>query len=279
MRRSPLALVPSALVLPALVSALVACSPGPGGDPAPSSAPPPRGDLAVLAERVEQRRAELSTAAFHTEGFASDGEATEVRTVVDGSVRHSPGGLSASMVMDVSTGGQPPNRTTLVVVPSGTYVQVAGAPMPEGKKWGHYTPENSGSLAALLRGFGPSATVGAELDYVQPSAALITGTTTERLDDVPVTRYDLVVDPMKMAKVVEDPDIQLQHTQLADYGVAIAASVWVDATSAPLKAEYRFQLDGKVVKQSTTRFRDWGGPVGIAVPNQAEVVPADQLPQ
>ncbi|MDU0289391.1 hypothetical protein [Saccharothrix longispora] len=270
MRRFPFVLIPLAL-------ALVACSSGPGGDPAPSGAPP-RSDLAVLAERIEQRRAELSTATFHTEGFASDGQATEVRNVVDGSVRHSPGGVSASMVMDVATGGRPANRTSLVVVPAGTYVQVAGAPMPEGKKWGYYTAENSGSLDALMRGFGPSATVGAELDYVEPRAALVVGTASEELDGVPVTRHDLVVDPLTMAKVVEDRDIQLQHTQLAEYGVAIAASVWVDGTGAPLKAEYRFELDGEVVKRSTTRFRDWGGPVDIAVPDQAEVVPADRLP-
>lgn len=270
MRRFLLALIPLALV---------ACSTAPSGDPAPSTSSLPKGDLAVLAERIEQRRAELATASFHTEGFASDGQGLEVRNVVDGVVRYSGGGVSASMAMDVSTGGQAPNRTSLVVVPGGTYVQVAGAPMPEGKKWGYYTAENSGELAALMRGFGPSGTVGAELDYLEPRAALIVARGTEELDGVPVTRYELVVDTFKMAKAIEDPDIQLQHTQLAEQGVRIAAVVWVDDTSAPLKVEYRFDLDGKVVKQSTTRFRDWGQPVDVVVPNQAEVVPAEQLPQ
>ncbi|MFD7655722.1 hypothetical protein ACFV4N_17255 [Actinosynnema sp. NPDC059797] len=275
MRRFLLALVPLALV----PLALAACSSAPSGDPAPSTSSLPKGDLAVLAERVGQRRAELSTASFHTEGFASDGEGLDVRNVVDGVVRYSGGSVSASMEMDVSTGGQAPNRTSLVLVPGGTYVRVAGAPMPEGKRWGYYTAENSAGLGALLRGFGPSATVGAELDYLQPRAALIVGQGAEELDGVPAKRYDLVVDTFKMAKTIEDPDIQLQHTQLAEHGVKIAASVWVDDTSAPLKAEYRFELNGKVVKQSTTRFRDWGEPVDVIVPNQAEVVPAEQLPQ
>jgi hypothetical protein len=269
-RRFLLALVPLALV---------ACSTAPSGDPAPSTSELPKGDLAVLAERVEQRRAELSTASFRTEGFASDGQGLEVRNVVDGVVRYSGGGVSASMVMDVSTGGQAPNKTSLVLVPGGTYVRVEGAPMPEGKEWGYYTEGNSAELGALLRGFGPGATVGAELDYLQPRAALIVGRVAEDLDGVPVTRYDLVVDTFKMAKTIEDADIQLQHTQLAEYGVKIAAAVWVDETSAPLKVEYRFDLDGKVVKQSTTRFRDWGGPADVVVPNQAVVVPAEQLPQ
>ncbi|GAA1273463.1 hypothetical protein [Saccharothrix xinjiangensis] len=271
MRRFLLALVPLALV---------ACSTTPsGGDPAPSTSSLPKGDLAVLAERVEQRRAELSTASFHTEGFATDGQGLDVHNVVDGVVRYSGGGVSASMEMDVATGEQAPNRTSLVLVPGGTYVRVAGAPMPEGKRWGYYTAENSVELGALLRGFGPSATVGAELDYLQPRAALIVGQGADDLDGVPVKRYDLVVDTFKMAKTIEDPDIQLQHTQLAEYGVKIAASVWVDDTSAPLKAEYRFDLNGKVVKQSTTRFRDWGDPVDVVVPNQAEVIPAEELPQ
>ncbi|ONI83268.1 hypothetical protein ALI22I_32485 [Saccharothrix sp. ALI-22-I] len=269
MRRFLLALVPLALV---------ACTAAPAGDPAPTTSSLPKGDLAVLAERIEQRRAELGTALFHTEGFASDGQATEVRNVVDGAVRQDADGQAGSMTMDVSTGGQP-KKIALVVVRDGMYVQVEGAPMPEGKKWGFYTAANGGEVSALLRGFGPSATVGAELDYVQPRAALIVNKGTEQLDGVPATRFDLVVDPLKMAKVIENQDIQLQHTQLAEYGVKIAATVWVDDTNAPLKAEYRFELDGKVVKQSTTRFRDWGKPVEITVPDQGEVVPADQLPQ
>ncbi|MFJ6672315.1 hypothetical protein ACIQMJ_14510 [Actinosynnema sp. NPDC091369] len=269
MRRFLLALVPLVLV---------ACSGAPAGDPAPTTSSLPKGDLAVLAERIEQRRAELGTAAFHTEGLASDGQATEVRTVVDGVVRQDGDGVTGSMTMDVSTGGQP-KKIALVLVRDGTYVQVEGAPMPAGKKWGFYPADGGGEVAALLRGFGPSATVGAELDYVQPRAALILGKSAEQLDGVPVTRFDLVVDPVKMAKVIEDKDIQLQHTQLAEYGVTISAAVWVDDTSAPVQAEYRFELDGKVVKRSTTRFRGWGEPVEITVPAQAEVVAADQLPQ
>ncbi|WP_033437590.1 hypothetical protein [Saccharothrix sp. NRRL B-16314] len=269
MRRFLLALVPLALV---------ACTAGPAGDPAPTTSSPPKGDLAVLAEKIGQRRAELGTATFHTEGFASDGQATEVRNVVDGVVRQDADGLTGSMTMDVSTGGQP-KKIALVVVRDGTYVQVEGAPMPAGKKWGFYPTAAGGEVTALLRGFGPSATVGAELDYVQPRAALIVGKRSEQVDGVPATRFDLVVDPLKMAKVIEDQDTQLQHTQLAEYGVKIAASVWVDDTSAPVRVEYRFELDGKVVKQSATRFRDWGEPVRITVPDQGEVVPADQLPQ
>ncbi|WP_367136261.1 hypothetical protein [Saccharothrix sp. HUAS TT1] len=258
--------------------ALVACTSAPG-DPAPTtSSSLPKGDLAVLAERIEQRRAELKTATFHTEGFASDGQATEVRNVVDGAVRQDAGGVTGSMTMAVSTGGEP-KKIALVLVRDGTYVQVEGAPMPEGKKWGYYPAASGGEVSALLRGFGPSATVGAELDYLQPRAALIVGKAAEQLDGVPTTRFDLVVDALKMAKVIEDQDIQLQHTQLAEYGVKISATVWVDDTSAPVQAGYRFELDGEVVKQSTTRFRGWGEPVQITVPEQAEVVPADQLPE
>ncbi len=269
MRRFPLVLIPLVLV---------ACTAGPTGDQAPTASSLPKGDLAVLAERIEQRRVAAGTATFHTEGFASDGQGTEVRNVVDGALRQDADGVTGSMTMDVSTGGQP-KKIALVVVRDGTYVQVEGAPMPAGKKWGFYPSASGGEVSALLRGFGPSATVGAELDYVQPRAALIVGKSSEQVDGVPVTRFDLVVDPLKMAKVIQDQDIQLQHTQLAEYGVTISATVWVDDTSAPVRAEYRFELDGKVVKQSTTRFRGWGEPVEITVPDEAEVVPADQLPQ
>ncbi|RKT57098.1 hypothetical protein [Saccharothrix australiensis] len=272
MRRLPLALIPFALV----ASLLVGCSSG--GAPAPATSSPPKGDLALLAERIDQRRADLKTARFHTESFASDGDATEVRNTVDGTLRQDGEHVAGSMAMQVATGGQT-RRMDVVMVRDGLYVHVDGAPMPEGKKWGLYTGQNSGEVDALLRGFGPGATVGAELDYVQPRAALIVGRGEEQLDGVPTSRYELVVDPMKMAKVIEDPDIQLQHTQLAEYGVTIAAAVWVDNTAAPLKAEYRFELNGKVVKKSTTRFTDWGKPADITTPPAAEVVPADQLPQ
>ncbi|MBW4716639.1 hypothetical protein [Saccharothrix obliqua] len=266
MRRLLLALVPFALV---------ACS---SGEAAAPPTTPPKGDLAVLAEHVEQRRSDLKTARFHTEGFASDGDATEVRSIVDGVLRHDPDGVTAAMRMRVTTGGQTRDMD-LVVARDGLYVHVEGAPMPEGKKWGFYSPQSGGEVDALLRGFGPSGKVGAELDYVQPRAALIANRAGEQLDGVPTTRYELVVDPMKMAKAIEDPDIQLQHTQLAEYGVTIRATAWVDDTSAPLKAEYRFELNGKVVKQSTTRFSGWGEPVDVTAPPAAEVVPADQLPK
>ncbi|MBB5955471.1 hypothetical protein FHS29_002052 [Saccharothrix tamanrassetensis] len=272
MRRFPLVLTSFALV-PVL---LAGCSSGESSAPVTSS--PPKGDLAVVAERIDQRRTELKTARFHTEGFASDGGATEVRNIVDGTLRQDPEGMTGTMAMQMSTGGQA-RKMDMVMARDGLYVHVDGAPMPEGKRWGFYSRQNSGEVGALLRGFGPGATVGAELDYVQPRAALIAGRGEEQLDGVPTTRYELVVDPMKMAKVIEDPDIQLQHTQLAEYGVKIAAAVWVDDTGAPLKAEYRFELDGKVVKQSTTRFTDWGTPIEVTVPTPAEVVPADQLPQ
>ncbi len=268
--------------LPALVSltlasfALVACSSGEVSTPQPSS--PPKGDLAVLAEKIDQRRSELKTAHFHTEGFATDGDATEVRNIIDGSLRQDLEGITGSMAMQMTTAGQT-RRMDMVMTREGLYVHVDGAPMPEGKKWGFYTRQNSGEVTALLRGFGPGATVGAELDYVQPRAALIVNRTEEQLDGTPTTRYDLVVDPMKMAKVIEDPDIQLQHTQLAEYGITIRATAWVDNTGAPHKAEYRFELNGKIVKQSTTRFTDWGKPIDITVPQPAEVIPADQLPR
>ncbi|MFI9009471.1 hypothetical protein ACIGNX_19815 [Actinosynnema sp. NPDC053489] len=270
MRRFPIALVTLLLVVSA-------CTAAPAAEQ-PTTSSPPKGDLAVLAERIAQRRAELGTAAFHTEGFASDGQATKVRNVVDGVVRQGADGVTGAMTMDVSTGGQP-KKIALVLVRDGTYVRVEGAPMPAGKTWGFYPAASGGEVAALLRGFGPSARPGAELDYVQPRAALIVGKSSEQVDGVPTTRFDLVVDALKMAKVVEDQDIQLQHTQLAQYGVRIAATVWVDGTSAPVRAEYRFELDGKVVKQSTTRFRGWGEPVTVTVPQPAEVVPADQLPR
>ncbi|MEU5696893.1 hypothetical protein [Actinosynnema sp. NPDC020468] len=266
------------LLLPLLPLVLVACS---SGTPttAPSESNQPKGDLAVLAERIDQRRAELKTTRFHTVGFASDGDATEVRNTVDGSVRQESSGLTGTMTMDVTTGAQPAKKIDLVLVADGVYVHVDGAPMPEGKKWGYYSRDRSGDLSALLRGFGPGATVGAELDYVQPRAALILDRVDEPVGGTPATRYDLVVDPQKMAKVIQDPDIQLQHTQLAEYGVKIAASVWVDNTGAPLKAEYTFTLNDKVVKQSSSTFEDWGKPIDVPVPAEAETIPAEQLPQ
>ncbi|MFI9815797.1 hypothetical protein [Saccharothrix variisporea] len=268
MRRLLLVLVPFVLV---------ACTTG--TDPAPPTASsPPKGDLAVLAEKIDQRRAELKTARFHTEGFASDGASTEVRSVVDGTVRQEPEGITGTMAMTMTTAGQT-RKMDLVIAREGLYVHVDGAPMPEGKKWGLYTSGNSSEVTALLRGFGPGATVGAELDYVQPRAALIVSKTSEPVDGVAATRYDLVVDPLKMAKVIKDADIQLQHTQLAEHGVAINAVVWVDDAGTPVKAEYRFELDGKVVKQSTTRFTEWGGKFDVPLPPAAEVIPADQLPR
>lgn len=255
---------------------LVACT---GGDPAPPTASSlPKGDLAVLAEKIDQRRSELKTARFHTEGFASDGASTEVRSVVDGTLRQESEGVTGAMAMTMTTAGQT-RKMDLVIAREGLYVHVDGAPMPEGKKWGLYTSGNSTEVTALLRGFGPGATVGAELDYVQPRAALIVSKAAEAVDGVAATRYDLVVDPLKMAKVIKDADIQLQHTQLAEHGVTINAVVWVDDAGTPVRAEYRFELGGKVVKQSTTRFTEWGGEFEVPLPPAAEVVPADQLPR
>lgn len=244
----------------------------------PPSTPAVKGELAVLSERIAERRATLKTAKFHTEGFATDGAGTEVRNTADGVVRQDPSGPVGSFAMNIATPGSS-RKIDLVVLSDGYYAHVDGAPMPAGKTWAKYTPENSGEISALLRGFGPSAMVFSELDYLQPRAALVLRKAEEQLDGVAVTRYDIAVDVVKMAKLIENSDIQLQHTQLAEFGVTISAFAWVDASGTPLKAEYRFEQDGKIVKSSSTRFTDWGAPVNITAPPAAETIPADQLPQ
>jgi hypothetical protein len=256
---------------------LAACGPAESSAPAPST-PAVKGELAVLAERVTARRAELKSAKFHTEGFASDGGGTEVRSTADGVVRQDPDGAVGSFAMNIATGGSA-RKIDLVVLRDGFYAHVDGATMPAGKTWAKYTAQNGGEITSLLRGFGPGSMVGSELDYLQPRAALVLRKAEEQLDGVPVTRYEIAVDTVKMAKLIDDPDIQLQHTQLAQYGVTISAFAWVDATGLPLKAEYRFEQDGKVVKSSSTRFTDWGAPVEIAAPPSAEIIPADQIPK
>ncbi|MCS7480215.1 hypothetical protein ACFFQW_42335 [Umezawaea endophytica] len=237
-----------------------------------------KGELAVLAESIAARRAELRTARFHTDGFASDGAATEVRNTADGVIRQDGGSVFGAFTLNVDTGGAA-RKIDLVVLGDGLYAHLDGAPMPEGKKWARYTAENSAEISGLLRGFGPSAMAGAELDYLEPTAGLVLRKASEQLDGVPVTRYDVAVDTVKIAKLLEDPDIQLQHAQLAEYGVTISAFAWVDATGLPLKAEYRFEQNGKVVKSSTTRFTDWGGAAEITAPPAAETIPAEQLPK
>ncbi|PRY42734.1 hypothetical protein CLV43_104569 [Umezawaea tangerina] len=250
-----------------------------------STPPPPapttsqvKGELAVLAERIAQRRGELRTARFHTDGFASDGASTEVRNTADGAISQTADGVFGAFTMGIDTGGAA-RKIDLVVLKDGLYAHLDGAAMPTGKKWAQYTEANAGEISGLLRGFGPSGMAGAELDYLKPTAALVLRKASEQLDGTPVTRYDIAVDTVKIAKLLDDPDLQLQHTQLAEYGVTISAFAWVDDTGLPLKAEYRFEQNGKVVKSSTTRFTDWGAAVDVAAPPAAETVPADQLPK
>ncbi|GAA3866172.1 hypothetical protein GCM10022243_35220 [Saccharothrix violaceirubra] len=267
-------------LLPALLLlVLTACSSG-DATPAPTTTPSlPKGELAVLVDRITAARATQRTFRFHTESFASDGAATEARTIADGHTREGPDGVGTSLSMTVSAGAGD-QRIDMVLVGDDAYVHMDGAPMPEGKRWAFYDQgQTETGIAALLRGFGPRARPGSELDYAEPRAALVVGRAEEPLDGVPTTRYELVVDPMKMAKVIADPDVQLQHTQLAEHGVTIAATVWVEAGGLPLKVDYRFTLDGKVVKRSTTTFADWGRPVDLTVPSAQETVPADQLPK
>jgi len=239
----------------------------------------PKGELAVLAESIAARRAELKTAKFHTEGFASDGGATEVRNSADGVItQDAGGGVYGAFTLNIDTGGAA-RKIDMVVLKDGLFAHLDGAPMPAGKKWAQYTAANSGEIVGLLRGFGPSGMAGAELDYLKPTAALVLRKGAEQLDGVAVTRYDIAVDAVKIAKLLDDPDLQLQHTQLAEYGVTISAFAWVDASGVPLKAEYRFEQDGKVVKSSTTRFSEWGSAVEVVAPPAGETVPADQLPK
>ncbi|MEO6089923.1 MAG: hypothetical protein ABIQ18_43125 [Umezawaea sp.] len=261
-------------VLPLVL--LAACGSAPPA-PAPTTSQV-KGELAVLAESITARRAELKTAKFHTEGFASDGGTTEVRNTADGVLRQGADGVAGAFTLTIDTGGAS-RKIDLVVLGDARYARLDGAAMPAGKTWAQYTRANGGEIAGLLRGFGPSGMAGAELDYLRPTAALVLRKASEQLDGVPVTRYDIAVDTVKIAKLLDDPDIQLQHAQLAEYGVTITAFAWVDATGLPLKAEYRFEQDGKVVKRSTTRFTEWGSAVDVTAPPAAETVPADQLPK
>jgi hypothetical protein len=254
---------------------LAACGSAPS---VPAPAPSPvKGELAVLAESIAARRAELKTAKFHTEGFASDGGSTEVRNTADGVIRQDGDRVVGAFTMNVDTGGAA-RKIDLVVLKDALYAHLDGAAMPAGKKWAQYSSANGGEISGLLRGFGPSGMAGAELDYLRPTAGLVLRKASEQLDGVAVTRYDVAVDTVKIAKLLDDPDIQLQHAQLAEYGVTISAFVWVDGRGVPLKAEYRFEQDGKVVKSSTTRFGEWGGVVEVVAPPVGETVLADQLP-
>ncbi|MET1071859.1 MAG: hypothetical protein ABWY11_04345 [Umezawaea sp.] len=237
-----------------------------------------KGELAVLAERIAQRRAEVKTAKFHTDGFASDGGATEVRNTADGVISQTSDGVFGAFTLGIDTGGAA-RKIDMVVLKDGLYAHLDGAAMPAGKKWAQYSEANAGEISGLLRGFGPSSMAGAELDYLEPRAGLVLREASEQLDGVPVTRYDVAVDTVKIAKLLDDPDIQLQHAQLAEYGVTITAFAWVDGTGLPLKAEYRFEQNGTVVKSSSTRFTEWGSVVDVAAPPVGETVSADELPK
>ena len=202
-----------------------------------------------------------------------------MRNAADGVIeQQADGGVFGAFTLTVDAGGAA-RKIDMVVLKDGLFAHLDGAPMPAGKKWAEYTAANSGEIVGLLRGFGPSGMAGAELDYLKPTAALVLRKAAEQLDGVAVTRYDIAVDTVKIAKLLDDPDIQLQHAQLAEYGVTISAFAWVDATGLPLKAEYRFEQNGKVVKSSTTRFTEWGTAVDVTAPPAGETVPADQLPK
>lgn len=190
-------------------------------------------------------------------------------TDVEGAWRRDSSGISATITASRVIKSVKRPVIDVVLLPGELYNTTAS-----GERWISITPQDGrDQYYSPLAGFGLASTVGAELDHVRPEAATMAGTAEENLDGVAVTRYDLKVDPAKMAPRIEDPYRRKAHEELAAEKGVITASVWLDGSGLPLKTTYLIPC--KESRGSTTSFSARGKPVEIAAPSADRIVPRD----
>ena len=232
---------------------IAACSTPPPASPQPV-------DVGALASRVTERMREMGTAAYRTEVTWFGESGANVDTEVTGHWRHDAEGISATMRIRRGVGGAFRDLMTAVLVPGKLYTSTAS-----GNGWTVLTDQDDAErYYSPLAGFGLATAVGPELDYLEPKAATVTGTGREDVDGVATTRYDLAVDPARMAPLLRDPYRVRKHDDLAADKATVRASVWLDESGLPVKATCL--LPFKEPRGSTTRFTNWGQPVTINRP-------------
>jgi hypothetical protein len=234
---------------------LTACS----ATPPPSPAAPVV-DLGGLKQRVALRMGQLSTASYRTEVTWFGESGANVDTEVTGQWQSDFTGISATMRVRRGVGGTFRDVISVVLVPGKLFTSTAS-----GDGWTVLTDQDDAErYYSTLAGFGLTTAVGAELDYLEPKAATVTAVVREDVDGVEATRYDLAVDPARMAPLFRDPYRVRRHDELAADKGTVTASVWLDDTDLPVKATSR--LPFKEPRASTTWFTDWGQPVEITAP-------------
>jgi hypothetical protein len=160
------------------------------------------------------------------------------------------------------------------------------------KEWAEFSPEDLGSLGALLGGdttkLAQQNDPSQALDQIQKSGS-ITSSDKTQLDGQPVSHYVLDLDVDKMMDNLPAGMPAEAKSKLEGKHIHIPAELWLNADQLPVQETMDMSAMMKPLVPSgsasslgamkmTMKYRDWGVPVTIQAPPAAQVQTGATLP-
>jgi len=275
MRRLALA-VPSTALLVTLI--------GGCGQPAATSNAPPLPHYTSVSQLAAAAGAQQRADRFvklHLTGVTTDNPPRSMTG--DGEISFDPAGPRTRIEQSIQPMDAAPSPAfTLLILPNQVLLQPPPGTVaaPPGKSWfqirqtpGNTTLTQFSQLVQSLRDSSDPVQTFAQLG--DAASAVTSGD--EVLDGVAAVRYTVSLDLAKATEQRADPSVMHAVADLVRAGrAADDTTLWLDARNRPLRMllsrTIASDTGARTTYVVTVRYRDWGVPVDVPVPDPAQIV-------
>ena len=234
----------------------------------------------LVAVASAQQRADRF-AKLHVTGVTTDNPPQSM--LGDGEISFDPSGTVMQLVQTI----QPLNATpgpafTLLILPNQAFLKPppGTVSVPQGKSWfpirqnpASPTVTQFNQMIESMRASADPAHTFAELG----DAASVVQATDDTLSGVPAVRYTISLDLTKASQERDNPAVMRALADMVQTGgVSDDTQLWLDGRNRPLRLVLSRTMSDETGAHSTyvvtVRYRDWGQPVNIPVPDASQVV-------
>src|SRR5882757_113866 len=268
--------VPSTALLMAMVRGC--------GQPAPTAEPPSPPHYTSVSQLAAAAAAQQRADPFvklHLTGVTTDNPPRSMTG--DGQIAFDPAGARMRIEQSIQPMDAAPSPAfTLLIGPNQALLQPPPGTVatPPGKSWfqirpapGNTTLAQFSQLVQSLRDSSDPIQTFAQLG--DAASAVTSGD--EVLDGVAAVRYTVSLDLAKATQQRADPSVMHVVADLVRAGrAADDTTLWLDARNRPLRMLLSRTISSDSGARSiyvvTVRYRDWGVPVDVPVPDPAQIV-------
>ncbi|RJQ80971.1 hypothetical protein D5S17_06015 [Pseudonocardiaceae bacterium YIM PH 21723] len=193
-----------------------------------------------------------------------------------GAARFTGQGIEAQASATLPTNpGQQAKQSQVVISKENFYLKMPpGSGFGDGSKWLKISANGQDFVSKLL---GKTLNqIAGQLDIGKTlqqfgAASTLKGSKDETLSGVQTKHYSLEADVQKLAASSTDPLVKAGYDELVKQGVKTAPlELWLNKDDQPVKFTGSTPLSGGKSGSFTATFKDWGQPVVITVPTDAE---------